>query len=149
MQSNSLTFSNVQKIFYKSYCCKKILTMDDISFQVSGAMPYLKNILSHNKLNAFNTNIGNNIVCVFFNFVKEFENKIGAFTAMPMRLFHFSFLKSQLIAPKEIRRAIDHQICNKQLINKLFNFSKLCKTMNSYDSNYSNDSINIVMIALI
>ena len=94
MQSNSLTFLNEPKNFYKSYCCKKILTMDDISFQVSVAVQYLKNILSHNKLNAFNTNIGNNLVCVFFNFVKEFENKIGAFIAVPMRLLknNFNFL---------------------------------------------------------
>lgn len=67
------------------------MTRADISFQVGGAMPYLKNILSQNKLNAFNTNIGNNLVGVFFNFVKEFENKIGAFTAMPMRLLKNNF----------------------------------------------------------
>ena len=91
LQSNSLTFLNEPKNFYKSYCCKKILTMDDISFQVSVTVQYLKNILSHNKLNAFNTNIGNNLVCVFFNFVKEFENKIGAFITVPMRLLNYKY----------------------------------------------------------
>lgn len=91
LQSNSLTFFNVPKIFYKLYFCKKILTRADISFQVGGAVSYLKNILSQNKLNAFNTNIGNNIVGVFFNFVKEFENKIGAFIAVSMRLLKNNF----------------------------------------------------------
>lgn len=74
------------------------MTRADISFQVGGAMSYLKNILSQNKLNAFNTNIGNNLVGAFFNFVKEFENKIGAFIAMSMRLlknnFHCSTIDS-------------------------------------------------------
>lgn len=98
------------------------MTRADISFQVGGAMSYLKNILSQNKLNAFNTNIGNNLVGAFFNFVKEFENKIGAFIAMSMRLLKNNFHCSNNLPNRQERKELTNQIkpiMNESIMNDL------------------------------
>lgn len=94
--------------------------MDDISFQVSVAMFQSKKDFLHHKLNAFNTNIGNNLVCVFFNFVKEFEKKNKAHLLLCfLRLLKNNFHCSTNLPNCQERKELTNQI--KPIMNELIN----------------------------
>ena len=91
LQSNSLTFFSTPTGFDLFYFYKKILTILFCNIYGVATVPKLKNILSYHKLNAFNTNTGSNLVGIVLNFVKEFENKIGAVITVPLRLLKNNF----------------------------------------------------------